>query len=159
MQTFSYHTPIGAIRFIYEQQQLIGVDIFPSVPLNSSSPEPNSEAYRQIVEYINGTRQSFDINYSLNGTAFQTRVWHALLQIPYGQTRTYGELAEQLNTSARAVGNACRANPLPLIIPCHRIVAKTSIGGFSGQTTGKKIHTKLWLLNLEKKHIASGKNL
>jgi methylated-DNA-[protein]-cysteine S-methyltransferase len=62
---------------------------------------------------------------------------------------TYGELARQLNTSARAVGNACRANPIPLVIPCHRVVSKSDIGGFSGSRNGAPVKSKTWLLGHE----------
>ena len=69
--------------------------------------------------------------------------------IPRGEVRTYGELAKQLNSSARAVGNACRRNPIPIIIPCHRVVAKKGIGGFAGHTEGATIELKQWLLAFE----------
>lgn len=84
-----------------------------------------------------------------SGTLFQKKVWKALLNIPFGQTCTYGVLAERLQTSARAVGNACRENPLPIIIPCHRVVAKTGLGGYSGFTQGEKMNIKCWLLKHE----------
>jgi methylated-DNA-[protein]-cysteine S-methyltransferase len=83
------------------------------------------------------------------GTAFQQRVWQAMREIPLGETISYGALAKQLNSSARAVGNACRTNPIPIIIPCHRIVAKHGIGGFSGMIQGTRITMKEWLLRHE----------
>jgi len=82
----------------------------------------------------------------LQGTDFQRRVWRALSKIPYAEVKTYGQLAKELQTSARAIGNACRQNPLPIIIPCHRIVASHGIGGFAGKTTGSHIDAKRWLL-------------
>ena len=72
-------------------------------------------------------------------------------KIPYGKTKSYGELAQELKTSARAIGNACRHNPLPIIIPCHRIVAKNNLGGYNGATEGKMLNIKEWLLQHEKK--------
>ncbi|VAW93485.1 Methylated-DNA--protein-cysteine methyltransferase [hydrothermal vent metagenome] len=87
-----------------------------------------------------------DLNLELTGTTFQKRVWAVLQKIPAGKVKTYGEVAKQLNSSARAVGNACRANPIPLIVPCHRVIAKTGIGGFSGKTNGASIDRKRWLL-------------
>jgi len=72
-----------------------------------------------------------------------------LQSIPYGETRTYGEIAKRLKTSPRAVGNACRNNPLPIIIPCHRVLAATGIGGYDGAVDGKKLDIKLSLLKLE----------
>ncbi len=89
------------------------------------------------------------------GTAFQQRVWQALTAIPTGEVMTYGALAKQLNSSARAVGNACRRNRFPLLIPCHRVVSAAGIGGYAGDTLEKqrgRIHflqIKQWLLTHE----------
>ena len=80
------------------------------------------------------------------GTVFQQRVWKALLAIPPGETRTYGELARELGSSPRAVGGACRRNPIPLLIPCHRVVAANGDGGFAGHTRGRWMDIKRWLL-------------
>lgn len=80
------------------------------------------------------------------GTAFQQRVWAALRQIPPGTTWTYGELARRLNSAPRAVGQACRRNPIPIVIPCHRIVARDGAGGYSGATSGPELTIKHWLL-------------
>ena len=88
------------------------------------------------------------------GTPFQEKVWHRLRQIPVGQTLTYGELARQLGSSPRAIGNACRHNPLPILTPCHRVVGKHSIGGFIGQSQGKNVAIKQWLLQHEQKAAA-----
>ena len=74
------------------------------------------------------------------------RVWQALQKIPYGEVKTYGQLAKELKSSARAVGNACRANPIPIVIPCHRIVAVSGIGGYAGKTDGPVLERKRWLL-------------
>jgi len=84
------------------------------------------------------------------GTEFQQKVWHALCEIPIGQTKTYGELAIELKTAPRALANACRQNPFPIIIPCHRILAKAGIGGYAGTTSGKLIDIKTALLKHEK---------
>lgn len=85
----------------------------------------------------------------LEATDFQKRVLTTLQNIPYGETRTYGELASALQTSPRAIGNACRRNPLPLLIPCHRVVSQSGLGGFSGQTNGTMIEVKQYLLTRE----------
>lgn len=90
------------------------------------------------------------------GTAFQQRVWQALTEIPAGQVKTYGTLAQELNSSPRAVGNACRNNPFPLLVPCHRVVSASGIGGYAGDTlTTQKgkinyLQIKQWLLMHEK---------
>jgi len=83
------------------------------------------------------------------GTKFQKSVWKELCKIPLGETRTYGEIAKILNSSARAVGNACRKNPIAIIIPCHRVVSATGIGGYAGKIEGKQLNIKRWLLKHE----------
>ncbi|HFQ91147.1 MAG TPA: methylated-DNA--[protein]-cysteine S-methyltransferase, partial [Desulfobulbus sp.] len=95
----------------------------------------------QIDEYLDGSRKSFQLPLSLHGTAFQLSVWRLLAQIPFGTTRSYGGLARQLGGvgKARAVGRAAHANPLPLVIPCHRLVgADGSLTGFAGGLALKK---------------------
>lgn len=89
------------------------------------------------------------------GTPFQRRVWRALQGISPGSVLTYGALARQLGSSARAVANACRANPLPIIIPCHRVVAARGVGGYLGETVGEAIAIKRWLLHHEGHESAS----
>ena len=91
------------------------------------------EAARQLVAWFAKKRTAFDLPLDLRGTAFQRGVWDALARIPYGTTRTYGELARDVGRpgAARAVGQAAAANPLPIVIPCHRLVAQSGLGGFS----------------------------
>lgn len=89
-------------------------------------------------------------NSNLKGTDFQKRVWAALLEIPAGQTLTYGELAQKLNSHPRAIGQACRTNPYPVVIPCHRVVSKTGFGGYAGAVSGDLLNFKKWLLQREK---------
>ena len=85
----------------------------------------------------------------LQATAFQQRVWQALCDIPSGETRSYGALARQLQTSARALAGACRANPVPILVPCHRVVASHGLGGYMGETDGPALAIKQWLLHHE----------
>ena len=114
------------------------------------SDNPNLQRLiAQLNGYFKQQRQQFSILLEATGSEFQKRVWHTLQKIPYGETRSYGELAMELNSSARAVGNACRRNPIPIVIPCHRVVAKSGIGGFSGQTNGVQIDRKQFLIKLE----------
>lgn len=88
----------------------------------------------QLTEYAAGTRRAFDLPLDLHGTEFELRVWNALLEIPYGETRSYGELAQGLGDpgAARAVGGANGRNPVPIVVPCHRVVASNGLGGYSG---------------------------
>lgn len=118
----------------------------------SSRETLSSDARRvcnQIAAYFRQPQYRFDLAVEMRGTVFQKRVWQILTRIPPGKTRTYGQIAAQLCSSARAVGNACRQNPIPLIVPCHRVVAQNGLGGFSGKTSGRPIQWKRWLLEHE----------
>lgn len=104
-------------------------------------------AAQQLREYFAGTRRTFDLPLCPRGSTFQRAVWDQMLAIPYGQTRSYGDLAKATGGVARAVGMACGANPIPIFIPCHRVLAADrQLGGFSG---GKGPETKAKLLTLE----------
>lgn len=106
------------------------------------------KAVRELAEYFRGERRQFDLPLDLDGTAFQLRVWRRLLRIPYGTTRSYGELARAVGRpkAARAVGQACGANPVAIVVPCHRVVAAGgALGGYGG---GLKLKRRL--LDLEK---------
>lgn len=106
-------------------------------------------AQRRLVEYLAGGVWPEDLPLAPVGTPFQQRVWRLLRAIPAGQTRTYGDIARSLSTSPRAVGGACRANPIVLLIPCHRVVAANGEGGFAGQREGIWPAIKHRLLRLE----------
>ena len=106
-----------------------------------------SEAAAQLAAYFAGDPYSFDLPVAPAGTAHDRRVWRAMRDIPPGETRTYGEIARAIGSGAQAVGNACGRNPIPIVIPCHRIVgAGGAIGGYSGQGGAE---TKRFLLELE----------
>lgn len=106
---------------------------------------------KRIEAYFETPQCLSDVPYELMAdTPFIQRVLEAMLSIPLGQTCTYGELAKKLKTSARAVGNVCKRNPLPLIIPCHRVVAANGIGGFFNTLEGSPIAAKQWLLKHER---------
>jgi len=112
-----------------------------------SAEHPVAIAARQLAEYFAGTRTAFDIPLSVHGTPFQNDVWRALGEIPYAETISYGELAERVGRprASRAVGQANGANPLPIVIPCHRVLASgRRIGGYGGG-----LETKERLLTLE----------
>ncbi|MFO8023971.1 methylated-DNA--[protein]-cysteine S-methyltransferase [Thiohalophilus sp.] len=104
---------------------------------------------RELAAYFNDATAPLRWPLRFYGSDFQLRVWRALRAIPVGSVRTYGELAEKVGGCAQAVGNACRQNPIPIYIPCHRVVAKTGIGGFAGKTAGPRIELKRWLLRHE----------
>lgn len=109
---------------------------------------PNREAVRQILEYLAGKRREFAVPLDLRGTPFQTQVWRALLAIPYGETRSYGEIARAVGRpgAMRAVGGASAANPVALVVPCHRVVQSGGrLGGYGGG-----VELKARLLALER---------
>jgi len=98
------------------------------------------DAIAELEAYGEGELKSFDLALDLRGTSFQLRVWQALREIPYGEVRTYGQLAASLGqpSASRAVGGANGRNPIPLIVPCHRVVASDGIGGFTGGLAWKE---------------------
>lgn len=107
------------------------------------------EALGQLQAWLKDAMLRFDLPLAERGSAFQRQVWAAIAAIPFGQTRRYGELAQQLSSASRAVGGACRANPWPLIVPCHRVVAQNALGGFAGHRDGWLPAVKRWLLARE----------
>ncbi|MGH8714290.1 MAG: methylated-DNA--[protein]-cysteine S-methyltransferase [Casimicrobiaceae bacterium] len=107
-------------------------------------------ACRQLDRYFADPEFRFSLPLATSGTAFRRKVWDTLSTIPVGESRTYGELARSLHTAPRAVGGACGANPIALVIPCHRVVgSQGSLGGFMGVTAGDPITIKRWLLTHE----------
>jgi len=109
------------------------------------------EAARQLRAYLADPRFEFSLPLAPAGTAFQRRVWNGIATIPCGATQTYGELAAAIGSGPRAVGNACGANPYPLVVPCHRVVAANhGLGGFARQRGGFLLDVKRWLLAHER---------
>lgn len=120
------------------------------LPLSSRSISPRNAlaalAAEQLEAYLANPDARFDLPLALEGTPFQRKLWDALCRIPRGKTRTYGDLARELDGEARAVGQACGDNRLPVVIPCHRVVAADGIGGFAHSTGGYLLEAKRWLL-------------
>jgi methylated-DNA-[protein]-cysteine S-methyltransferase len=114
----------------------------PKIPANALA----ERAARQLERYREDPDTRFDLPLLIEGTPFQRRLWQALCEIPRGKTLTYGELARRLGGEARAVGQACGDNRLPIVIPCHRVVAANGIGGFAHSTGGYLLEAKRWLL-------------
>jgi methylated-DNA-[protein]-cysteine S-methyltransferase len=118
------------------------------------APRKNSLAFLvcvQIQAYLENGRYKFDLPLKLSGSRHQLEVWEAMQRIPAGEVRTYGDLAQDIKSSARAVGGACGANPIPLVVPCHRVIAAhRALGGFMGQrAAGFELSIKRWLLEHE----------
>lgn len=144
MPQFSFHSPIGELTVSEEHGSLVSLDW--GWGQDQTQTELLEEARDQLIAYFDGKRQDFDLPLKPMGTPFQSKVWAAMLDIPFGQVQTYGQIAKKIGSAARAVGMACGANPIPVIIPCHRIVAATGLGGYSGDGG---LVTKQALLNLE----------
>lgn len=107
--------------------------------------DTNNEIQRQLTEYENGTRKVFELPLHLKGTDFQRQVWNALLEIPYGETRSYQEIAIRIGKpkALRAVGGACNRNPIGIIVPCHRVIGKNgSLTGYAGGLSYKELLLK-----------------
>ncbi|HEV8095304.1 MAG TPA: methylated-DNA--[protein]-cysteine S-methyltransferase [Burkholderiales bacterium] len=132
-------------------EALEGIRYLPrSVPLSDPSSRFAERVVRQLQRYRDDPDASFDLPLAIEGTTFQRRVWRALGRIPRGETRTYGQVATALGSAARAVGQACGENRLPIVIPCHRVVAAGGIGGFGHARGGYLLETKRWLLGHER---------
>jgi len=102
-----------------------------------------------LLRYIENPDAQFTLPLKLSGTPHQQKVWRSMCNITRGETRRYGELACELKSSAQAVGQACGANPIPIIIPCHRVVSKAGLGGFMRHASGDALDIKRWLLRHE----------
>jgi methylated-DNA-[protein]-cysteine S-methyltransferase len=154
-------SPVGELRLVATDDGLADI-VFPDSSGAAISPVPNgvsasiddhpmlARAAAQLGEYFAGKRQRFTVKLAPRGTAFQHRVWGALAAIPYGETRSYAQIARAIGkpTAMRAVGAANGRNPLPIIVPCHRVIgANGTLTGFGGG-----LPTKQWLLDLERRH-------
>ena len=144
----SVKTPFAHLGLYFKGRHLAAVDFITAEHEIDARDPRAARLCRQIKQYINNPKAGirFDVPCALQGTPFQKKVWNELRKIPPGQVVTYGELANTLGTSARAIGNACRKNPAPVVIPCHRVVAADGIGGYAGETDGDLLQVKSWLL-------------
>jgi methylated-DNA-[protein]-cysteine S-methyltransferase len=118
------------------------------------------QVVRELREYFTRARRSFSLPLACEGTPFQRRVWEALQRIPFGETRTYSQIAEEVGSAggSRAVGQANRRNPIPIIVPCHRVIASGGgLGGYTGAVSGPGTDTKRWLLQHESQQGREGK--
>jgi methylated-DNA-[protein]-cysteine S-methyltransferase len=140
-------TPLGRIGIRMAGELVEALDYLPA-----DAPEqlPVDAATRRVVEqleaYFRDPHYRFAVPLAPAKTAFKQRVRVALQDIPPGTVRTYGELARQLGSAARAIGGACRNNPIPILIPCHRVVGQQGLGGYAGAMTGDPLAIKRWLL-------------
>lgn len=154
MNLWYFNSILGPIRLEEEHGALTGLHFdadgapeLEALPRKVCETPLFEQAEEELNEYFAGTRHRFTLPLAPKGTAFQQAVWAQLLQIPYGETRTYGQLAAALGRpqAYRAVGGACHANPIGILIPCHRVVGAN--GGLTGYAGGLEV--KRYLLELE----------
>ena len=141
-------SPIGKIAVFAENEKIIRIELKTKERADSVITEKILlKAEEQLLEYFSGKRTDFELEFEFSGTDFQKSVWRELLKIPFGKTKTYGEIAKAIGKpkAGRAVGSSCNKNPLPLIVPCHRVIGAN--GKLTGFACGTK--TKEWLLNHE----------
>jgi methylated-DNA-[protein]-cysteine S-methyltransferase len=146
----SLHSPVGDISISEDDGKIVALDW--GWGRDQESSPLLKEAVQQLNAYFDGKLTKFDLPLRPEGTSFHKEIWREMVRIPYCKVRTYGEIAEGLGASARAVGTGCGRNPIPIIIPCHRVVAANHLGGYSGEG-GRD--TKVALLRLENADIIS----
>lgn len=145
--------PFGTIHVYADERtglSAIELSLERMIPVQQGAEPVITAALEQLEAYFAGDLdRGFQVPIHCRGTPFQCRVWDALRAIAPGCTVSYGSLAAQLGSSARAVAGACRANPLPIVIPCHRVVGSSGLGGYCGATDGPWLDVKRWLLRHE----------
>ena len=140
-------TPVGRLRIVADGAAVTAVSWCDASRGRGAAAGVLAEAVAQIAAWFAGRLDTFSLPLAPAGTPFQRRVWRALEAVPYGRTKTYGDIARDVGSAPRAVGRACGANPIPIVVPCHRIVAAGGgLGGYSGAGGGD---TKRRLLAFE----------
>jgi methylated-DNA-[protein]-cysteine S-methyltransferase len=144
-------TPFAVLGIRIEEDWLTDIEYLPlDTPLLDPKTPLAREVCNQLQAYLTDPGFVFDLSLHIGGTIHQRRVWRAIQDIPSGGTRSYGDIATQLHSAPRAVGQACGANRLPIIIPCHRVIAKSGgLGGFMNASDGMPLNIKRWLLQHE----------
>tara|TARA_B100000902_G_scaffold157865_1_gene153966 strand:- start:229 stop:687 length:459 start_codon:yes stop_codon:yes gene_type:complete len=145
----AFIAPIGTLGLLANEEKLLKLSFNGLNDITDDAKEDNSRfkpIFRELEEYFAGEREQFSVDYLVDTSPFAAKVYKEMVRIPYGTTLSYSELARKSGRKLayRAVGTACGKNPLPLIIPCHRVTAVNGLGGFGGG-----LDTKRFLLNLE----------
>jgi O-6-methylguanine DNA methyltransferase len=144
-----YRIEFGIIKIGYNDRAVTSIEMAEGVDVPDEPSKLSDRVFDELGEYFAGIRKTFDIQYEFHGTAFQEKVWHALAEIPYGETRSYEEIARVVGSpkACRAVGMANNKNPIWIIVPCHRVIGKDgSLVGYGGG-----LEMKRRLLELEKR--------
>lgn len=140
-------TPFGMLGVRTRDGQLAQIAFLPAGAGEIAPADPlAARVCAEIERYLADPGHRFGIGVPVRGTEFQRRVWRAIAAIPAGRTRAYGEIARELGSAPRAVGQACGENPFPLVVPCHRVVSAAGIGGFAHRNGGYLVSVKRWLL-------------
>lgn len=150
--------PFGVMGIRTLDTSLIGLDFLPTgTPEVLPVTATGKQVWNALFAYLGDANSMMEVALASEGTQFQQTIWNALRRIPVGQVWTYGDLAKHVGTAPRAAANACRRNPIPILIPCHRIIAKNGLGGYYGQSSsddsgdgsGDMLDVKRWLLQHE----------
>ena len=146
---YDHCTKIGIVRITCEQKYLIGIDILNTKKIEKYGNKDGFivEVIKQIDAYLLGELKIFEIPFILKGTIFQKTVWQYLQNISYGEVLSYASIAKIVKSSPRAIGKACAANPITIVVPCHRVIS--SNGRLTGYSGGDGIRTKQFLLSHE----------
>ncbi len=145
-------TPFAKLGIRCTAESLLGIEFLPlSARARMLGHALAQEVRRQVEAYLCDADFRFDLPLGLAGSEHQCKVWRMMCVIPCGQTLSYGELAAEIGSSARAVGQACGSNPIPLVIPCHRVVGKAGLGGFMHRADNGALDIKRWLLAHERR--------
>ncbi|MEI8054424.1 MAG: methylated-DNA--[protein]-cysteine S-methyltransferase [bacterium] len=143
-------SPIGKLGLTIVGNKLTRIQFLsPGAQLLVAQDSLTCQIVTKIKKYFCNPRLQFKLPIQAIGTPLQKKIWHAIQKIPCGKTVTYSELAQKIGTSPRVIGNACRRNPIPIVIPCHRVVAKTGLGGYFGKTCNDFLKVKKWMLQHE----------
>jgi methylated-DNA-[protein]-cysteine S-methyltransferase len=143
--------PFGKLGIRCSDDFVLGIAFLPTkIPELAPGNPLARKVCAQLKAYLADANFHFDLPLKLDGTPHQLKVWQAMQAIPRGQTMTYGELAKRIGSSAQAVGQACGNNPIPVVVPCHRVVGKTGLGGFMQHAEGESLDIKRWLLAHER---------
>ena len=144
-------TPFAVLGIRTDEDWLTDIDY---LPIDTLTLNPQTllakEVCRQLTAYLTEPNYKFDLSLHISGTSHQQRVWKAIMEIPSGKTSSYAAIAAQLHSAPRAVGRACGANRIPIVIPCHRVISKNgALGGFMNASDGNPLEIKRWLLGHE----------
>ncbi len=142
MPCMSVHSPLGPLTIVEDDDAIVALEW--CWTRETSETGLLSLAGSQLASYFDGELTNFSLPLAPSGSAFQRQVWASMTRIPYGETQSYGGVAEEIDSSPRAVGTACGRNPIPIIIPCHRVVGNG--GALVGYSGGEGVETKRYLL-------------